>query len=57
VAGIFFPDRCPCRSVKDRLRSIQPALLSAAGHSRPGRTGNKSGHVRYAAESRSRPEL
>jgi hypothetical protein len=31
--------------------------MSVSGHSRPGRTGSKSGHVRYAAESGSRPEL
>src|SRR5947207_9326776 len=28
--------------------------ISQLGHSRPGRTGSKSGHVRYAAESGSR---
>ena len=28
--------------------------MAALGHSRPGRWGSKSGHVRYAAESGSK---
>lgn len=39
------------RMASRRLPLLAPCPMSALGHSRPGRTGSKSGHVRYCSES------